>query len=79
MTFDVNNFAQQLNTKADLLLVANLFNVGVPVNAHKVEIEQYMSKQLVERGIIAKAKPQVVGASGGLMVEVGAEAATNIP
>lgn len=66
-------------TKADLLLVANLFNVSVPLNAQKAEIKQCMAEQLVEKGITAKVKPRLVDASENLVVDVGAEAAATIP
>lgn len=45
MSFDMDDFAQQPSietlercTKADLLLVANLFNVDVPLHSKKAEI-----------------------------------------
>lgn len=86
MTFDVDGFAQrptmdtlQWCTKADLLLVANLFNVSVPLNAQKAEIKQCLAEQLVEKGITAKVKPRLVDASENLVVDVGAEAAATIP
>lgn len=54
MTFDLDDFAQHPSsdkldqcTKADLLLVANLFNV-VPMNARKAEMKYSLSEQLVE-------------------------------
>ncbi|CAI5669799.1 unnamed protein product [Oreochromis niloticus] len=86
MTFDVDDFAQQPTmdkldrcTKADLLLVANLFNVSVPLNAKKAEIKQCLTAQLLDKGVIVKSKPRPVEATGGLMVDVGAEAAATIP
>lgn len=55
MTFDLDDFAQHPSsdkldqcTKADLLLVANLFNVVVPMNARKAEMKYSLSEQLVE-------------------------------
>lgn len=86
MTSDLGDFAQQHNidklarcTKADLLLVSNFLHVGVSLNARKPKIKQCLSEQLVERGIIGKTKPQMFGASGDLVVEVEAKAATTIP
>ena len=39
-------------TKADLLLIANFFNISVPLNAREAEIKSCLSEQLVERGIV---------------------------
>ncbi|KAL3979168.1 gamma-glutamyltranspeptidase / glutathione hydrolase / leukotriene-C4 hydrolase [Sarotherodon galilaeus] len=86
MTFDVDDYAQQPTmdkldrcTKADLLLVANLFNVSVPLNAKKAEIKQCLTAQLLDKGVIVKSKPRPVEATGGLVVDAGAEAAAAIP
>ncbi len=83
MAFDMDESAQNPTldkldrcTKADLLLIANFFDISVPLNARKAEIKICLSEQLVERGIVEKAKPQTGSAPEGLYEEVETAAAT---
>ncbi|CAI5639672.1 unnamed protein product [Oreochromis niloticus] len=85
MSFDMDDFAQQPSieklercTKADLLLVANLFNVDVPLNSKKAEIKQCLVDKLVDRGVFGRMKTSP-GGSGSLETAVGAEAAGAVP
>ncbi|CAI5692091.1 unnamed protein product [Oreochromis niloticus] len=85
MSFDMDDFAQQPSieklercTKADLLLVANLFNVDVPLNSKKAEIKQCLVDKLVDRGVFGRMKT-LPGGSGSLETAVGAKAAGAIP
>lgn len=81
MTFKIDQFTLNCTfgkldrcTKADLLLVVNLLNNTVPLNARKVEIKRCFSEKWVKRGILPQVKPKT--ASEGLHAEVGAQAAT---
>ncbi|CAI5671287.1 unnamed protein product [Oreochromis niloticus] len=85
MSFDMDDFAQQPSieklewcTKADLLLVANLFNVDVPLNSKKAEIKQCLVDKLVDRGVFGRMKTLPSG-SGSLGMAVGLEAAGAVP
>lgn len=85
MTFDMDDFAQQPSVeklercrKADLLVVANLFNVDVPLHSKKAEIKQCFIEKLVDRGVFGRLKTSPRG-SGSLETAVGAEAAGAIP
>lgn len=96
---DLDEFAQyptieKLNrcTKADLLLISNVFNVSLPLHAKKAEMKAQLTKSLVEGGFIKsdpkhisalEEKPQPVEAEADTatpilsgLVDVGAEAAT---
>lgn len=79
----MDDFAQQPTlekldrcTKADLLLVAGLFDIVVPLNARKAEIKTILSEKLVEKGVIVTAKPETGSAAESPDGAVGAEAAT---
>ncbi|CAI5670127.1 unnamed protein product [Oreochromis niloticus] len=81
MSFDMDDFAQQPSidklerwTKADLLVVANLFNVDVPLHSRKAEIKKCLIEKLVDRGVFGGLKTSPSG-SGSLETAVGAEAA----
>ncbi|CAI5678278.1 unnamed protein product [Oreochromis niloticus] len=85
MTFDMDDFAQQPSieklercTKADLLVVAHLFNVDVPLHSKKAEIKQCLIEKLVDRGVFGRLKTSPRG-SGSLETAVGAEAAGAVP
>lgn len=58
--------------KADLVLVASLFHVNMPLNARKVDIIQCLIAKLMEKGIV---KPVREAVSAVAIEEVGAEAA----
>lgn len=84
MMFDMDDFTQAPTldkldrcNKEDLLDIAALFDVAVPMNALKPEIQTVLSERLVERGIVAvETQPKSDGASEGLDREVRAEATT---
>uniref|UniRef100_A0A3P9C6A9 Gypsy retrotransposon integrase-like protein 1 n=1 Tax=Maylandia zebra TaxID=106582 RepID=A0A3P9C6A9_9CICH len=85
MSFDMDDFAQRPSieklercTKADLLVVANLFRVDVPLNAKKAEIKHCLVERLVDRGVFGGQKTSPSG-SGSLETAVGAEAAGAVP
>ena len=53
--------------KADLLIVANYYNVQVPYSAKIAELNQFQCAQLVEQGILPRP---AVDAADALMAEV---------
>lgn len=64
------------STKADLYLIANVFQVDVPLNARKGNIELCMMVLLLEKGVI-KLGQGLFGASNTSDEEQGAEAVTS--
>lgn len=66
-------------TIADLLPIANIFDISVPLYVRKPEIKTILSKELLEKGAVTKAKPQTVGAPEKLRVWVEVVAATAQP
>ncbi|CAJ1076939.1 uncharacterized protein LOC118558122 [Xyrichtys novacula] len=59
--------------KADLLIVANFFNVKVPYNVNKAELKQLLCAQLVEQGVLPKPALDAVAAGDVASVAPGAE------
>ena len=45
-------------TKADLLLIANFFNISVPLNLKKAGIKAVLTEKLVEGGYVSQVKSQ---------------------
>ncbi|CAJ1081954.1 hypothetical protein LDENG_00278960 [Xyrichtys novacula] len=59
--------------KADLLIVANYFNVQIPYNVNKAELKQLLCAQLVEKGVLPKPALDAVAAGDVASVAPGAE------
>lgn len=60
MEFSVEDFVASPSwDKADLLLVANSYDVHVPYSARKAELRLALREELVEKGVLARSAPTV--------------------